>query len=241
MKLQHPSVLAAYAGRNNGAFCKQIAELGVGMVTLGGISVDEAAKRQSLAMHARGRQEFTSGDHRAFITEGVHQLDDSSSLVAVNIRSGTLEGYIEAATLIDDLGGVVEIDAHCRQPEILSIGAGQALLSNLPMVGRILDALYIERDIPTILKIRGNIVPGVALAEVTEGCCTALHVDAMYEGKDTFDPSVFLDIPDDIFLIGNNSVKDVQSAEAILEFCDAFSFARLADDLDATRALMGSL
>ena len=72
-------------------------------------------------------------------------------------------------------------------------------------------------------------------------CCTALHVDAMYEGKDTFDPSVFLDIPDDIFLIGNNSVKDVQSAEAILEFCDAFSFARLADDLDATRALMGSL
>jgi TIM-barrel protein len=241
MKLQHPSVLAAYAGRNNGTFCKQVAELGVGMVTLGGISVDAATKEQSLAMHARGRQEFISGDHRSFISEGMQALEGSDALVAVNIRSATLEGYVEAATLIDDLGGIVEIDAHCRQPEILSVGAGQALLSNLPLVNSILEELYVERDIPTILKVRGHIVPGFSLAEVAEGRCTALHVDAMYEGKDTFDPAVFLDIPDGIFLIGNNSVRDKQSAEAVLEFCDAFSFARLADDMEATRALMASM
>lgn len=241
MKLHHPSVLAAYSGRNNGTFCKNVADLGVGMVTLGGISVDEKAKAQSAAMADRGRMEFTSGDHEAFITEGIAQLEDSPSLVAVNIRSATLEGYVDAAKLIDDLGGVVEIDAHCRQPEIMSIGAGQALLSDLPYVKRILDELFVQRDIPTILKIRGNIIPGMALADVTEECCTALHVDAMYEGKDTFDPSVFLEIPDDIFLIGNNSVKSREAAESILEFCDAFSFARLADDMDATRDLMQSM
>ena len=233
--------MAAYAGRNNGTFCKRIADLGVGMVTLGGISVDDEAKKQSLAMHARGRMEFTSEDHKSFITEGIRELEDTTALVAVNIRSATLEGYVDAATLIDDLGGIVEIDAHCRQPEIMSIGAGQALLSDLPFVKRILDELYSKRDFPTILKIRGNIIPGVALADVTEECCTALHVDAMYEGKDTFDPSVFLDIPDDIFLIGNNSVRNRESAEAILEFCDAFSFARLADDFDATEELMRSM
>ena len=58
MKLRHPSVLAAMAGRNNGEFCKKIGELGVGMVTVGGISADEMSMEASKKMVERGRAEF---------------------------------------------------------------------------------------------------------------------------------------------------------------------------------------
>jgi len=238
MHLRHPSVLAAYAGRNTGMFCKTVADFGVGMVTVGGISVDAATQEQSVAMARRGRSEFLFDDCGAFIRDALDVLDGCGARVAVNIRSATLEGYVEAAERVDECGGIVEIDAHCRQPEMLQVGAGQALLSRPERIREILEALSVERSIPTILKVRGNVLPGTVLADIAEDCCTALHVDAMLEGRDTFDPSVFLDIPDGMFLIGNNSVRDVASAEAILEYCDAFSFARLANDLAATRDLV---
>ncbi|HOP08848.1 MAG TPA: hypothetical protein PLC12_01380 [Candidatus Methanofastidiosa archaeon] len=159
----------------------------------------------------------------------------------MNIRSATLEGYIDAATVIAEMDGLVEIDAHCRQPEITEIGAGQALLSDIPRLTEILRSIKDACDARTIVKIRGNIVPERELAISVNDFCDALHVDAMIEGSAETDLSVFLNIPDWIFLIGNNSVRDADSALAILEFCDAFSFARLASDLDKVRSMMEEL
>jgi len=83
MNMRHPSVLAAYAGRNDGTFCKNIGDLGVGMVTIGGISVDEAAKKQSEKLIARKRAEFVFQDHEAFIQEQVAIAKESGAKVAV--------------------------------------------------------------------------------------------------------------------------------------------------------------
>jgi tRNA-dihydrouridine synthase len=63
----------------------------------------------------------------------------------------------------------------------------------------------------------------------------------MLKGKDAPDLSVFRDIPDDIFLIGNNSVRGPEGARAILEYCDAFSFARIADDHDAVHDIISQV
>ncbi|MBN1786474.1 MAG: hydrolase [Candidatus Methanofastidiosa archaeon] len=241
MRLRHPSVLSAYAGRNDGKFCKLLGEQGLGMVTLGGISVDDASKRQSKKIVARGRKEFILDDHLGFIRNGIALAKESGAVAAVNIRSATMEGYLSAAEVIADAGGAVEIDAHCRQPEMIEIGAGQALLGDMEKLKDILYNIKAEFDIETILKFRGNVVSERMIALSLNDCCDALHVDAMMQGSEVTDMNVFLNIPDGIFLIGNNSVTDVKSALAILEFCDAFSFARLANDIEKTNKMLKEL
>jgi len=166
---------------------------------------------------------------------------ESGAHVEVNIRSSTLDGYLDAAEVVAEKGGILEIDAHCRQPEIMDIGAGQALLSDLPRLVEIMEKIKEELDVLTILKFRGNIVPEREVSLAVNGLCDALHVDAMIEGKSDTDLNVFLNIPDWIFLIGNNSVRNAKSAQAVLEVCDAFSFARLANDLDETKRMMEDL
>lgn len=241
MNLVRPAVLSAYAGRNDGSFCKLLGEQGLGMVTIGGICVDDISKKQSRKMVERGRSEFLVEDHKEFIKNEVELAKESGAIVAVNVRSATLEGYLDAANAISESGGVMEIDAHCRQPEINEIGAGQSLLSDIDRLEEILKAIKSEHDMELILKFRGNVVSERELALRLGDHCNALHVDAMKEGIDSFDSEVFLNIPDWIYLIGNNSVKDAKSALAVLEFCDAFSFARLANDLNQTRAMIEQL
>ena len=241
MNLKRPAVLSAYAGRNDGSFCKLLGEQGLGMVTIGGICVDEQSKSQSRKMVERGRSEFLVEDHKGFITNEVELARESGAIVAVNVRSATLEGYLDAAEAINDSGAVMEIDAHCRQPEITEIGAGQSLLSDLDRLEGILKAIKDEHDMDVILKFRGNVISEREIALRLGDHCDALHVDAMKEGVESFDPEVFLNVPDRIFLIGNNSVNDAKSALAVLEFCDAFSFARLANDLGMTRAMIEQL
>lgn len=241
MKLRHPSVLSAYAGRNDGRFCKLIGEQGIGMVTLGGISVDELSMQQSRKMKERGREEFIVDDPLEFIRSEMEVALESGAEVAVNIRSATMEGYLDAAEVIYDMGGIVEIDAHCRQPEIAEIGAGQSLLEDLPKLTSIVESIKAAHDVRTIIKFRGNIIPERELALAVDGYTDALHVDAMIQGRIDTDLNVFLNIPDWVYLIGNNSVRDAESALAILEFCDAFSFARLANDLDKTKKMMEEL
>lgn len=233
--------MAAYAGRNDGAFCRDIGAFGLGMVTIGGLSVDDVAKSQTKKMMERGRSEFFVHNHEDYIREQVAIAQESGALVAVNIRSATIEGYLDAASVIADAGGIVEIDAHCRQEEMMSVGAGQALLDDFSKLQEILWQIKNELDVTTVLKFRGNIVPELAIANAVEGCCDALHVDAMLKGKDAPDLSVFRDIPDDIFLIGNNSVRGPEGARAILEYCDAFSFARIADDHDAVHDIISQV
>jgi len=234
-------VLAAYAGRNDGAYCRDLGALGLGMVTIGGLSVDDVAKSQTKKMIERGRSEFFVHNHEDYIREQVAIARESEALVAVNIRSATVGGYLDAAAVIAEAGGIVEIDAHCRQDEMTSIGAGQALLYDFSKLQEILWQIKNELGVTTVLKFRGNIVPELAIANAVEGCCDVLHVDAMLKGKDAPDFSVFREIPDDLFLIGNNSVRDTASAQAILEYCDAFSFARIADDHDAVREIVSGV
>jgi len=52
--------------------------------------------------------------------------------IAVNVRAASLEPYLQAAQLAKAYGAILEINAHCRQPEMLELGAGEALLRDVP-------------------------------------------------------------------------------------------------------------
>jgi TIM-barrel protein len=224
--LKHPSVLAAMAGRNTGEFCRKIGELGVGMVTVGGISVDEKSMEASRKMAERGRDEFLFDNLYDFLEEHIPRAQESNAAVCVNIRSSTDEGYIQACEMITEHKALVELNAHCRQKEMVDAGAGQALLKDLQKLRSIGDTLK-EIGINPIIKFRGNVISERKILETVQP--DAVHIDAYKEGEKGFDFTVFEKIKDfDCFKIGNNSVNTPEIALEVLELCDAFSFAQIA-------------
>ncbi len=236
MNLRHPSVLAAMAGRNDGEFCKRIGDLGVGMVTIGGVSVDEKTMEASRKMAERGRQEFLFRNLYSFLEENIKRAQVSKALVCVNIRSASLEGYTKASEIICDLKGVVEINAHCRQKEITEIGAGQSLLYDLEKFKFIVSSLK-EVGVNPVVKFRGNVRPERDILRTVQP--DFVHIDAYKEGKKGIDFTVFEKIKDiDCFKIGNNSIKTTEVALKVLKICDAFSFSRIAEDTKAVKNLV---
>jgi tRNA-dihydrouridine synthase B len=234
--LRHPSVLAAMAGRNNGEFCRRIGELGVGMVTLGGISADEKSMEASRKMVKRGRTEFLFDDIYSFLEENICKAQESKALVCVNIRSATLEGYTRTSEIITDFKAVVEINAHCRQKEMVEIGAGQSLLHDLNKLKTIVNSLR-DTGIPCIVKFRGNVYPENAVLETVQP--DAVHIDAYKQGEKGFDFTVFEKIKEiTCFKIGNNSINTPKIALKVLKMCDAFSFAQIAWNEKAVKDLV---
>ncbi len=236
LDLRHPSVLAAMAGRNDGEFCRTIGNLGVGMVTVGGVSVDEKSMEASRKMVERGRKEFIFENLNDFLEENITKAQESETKVCVNIRSASLDGYVAASECIVDCGAIVEVNAHCRQKEMVEIGAGQALLKNLDKMKLIVATLQ-EIGIHPIVKFRGNVIPERDVLETVP--LSAVHIDAYKEGEKGFDFDVFERIKGtDCFKIGNNSVNTPEVALKVLKLCDAFSFSQIGWNKKAVRTLV---
>lgn len=235
INMDHPSVLAAMAGRNDGVFCKSIGDMGVGMVTIGGISVDEKTINASKKMVQRGRKEFLPDNIPKFLESTILQAQKSPAAVCVNIRSSTIQGYIDAGQIIADLNAFVEVNAHCRQKEIMAVKAGQYLLHDLSRLKKICTELE-NTGITPIVKFRGNIIPEHTILNTVTP--QAVHIDSYKEGEKGFDFTVFEKIIDfDCFKIGNNSINTPEVAKKVLRVCDAFSFAQIAWNEKVVRAL----
>ena len=239
LRLRHPSVLAAMAGRNDGDFCRRIGSLGVGMVTVGGISVDEKSVEASRKMVERGRKEFLFENIAAFLEEHILKAQKSGALVCVNIRSATLNGYLRASEIIAGFNAVVEINAHCRQQEMVAVGAGQYLLEDLNRLKKINLAIQ-DIGIHPVVKFRGNVKSEAEILGRIRA--DAVHIDAYREGERGFDVTVFEKIRDfSCFKIGNNSVNTPETALRVLKLCDAFSFAQIAWNENAVRTLVAGV
>lgn len=237
--LRHPSVLAAMAGRNDGRFCRDIGMLGVGMVTVGGISVDEKSMKASRELVKRKREEFLFDNVYEFLEENIRIAQESKAVVCVNIRSATIPGFVTASEIITDFGALVEINAHCRQKEMVDMGAGQYLLQHLPVLKTVISSLA-DIGIFPIIKFRGNVIPEEKVLKTVHP--DAVHIDAYKEGEKGFDFTVFEKISDfDCFKIGNNSVSTPETAAKVLNVCDAFSFARIAWNEQAVKELVKSV
>ncbi|MEM0215596.1 MAG: hydrolase, partial [Archaeoglobaceae archaeon] len=115
MKFENRLVLSAMAGINNADFCiKQKASL----VILGGFNADKGAIEAGIKAMARGRKEFIFEDPLEGIEREIKKIKGKN--FAVNVRSSSPEGYIEIARLVEEYDGILEINAHCRQPEFVS-------------------------------------------------------------------------------------------------------------------------
>jgi TIM-barrel protein len=222
------------AGITDGNFCLKMASYGFDMVTLGGYNADKPTIEAGCSIIQRGRQEFDIKEENLMpaIKKEASVIKDSwNGKVSVNLRSVSVEPIIEVSKLpeID----VVEINAHCRQPELTGIGCGQALLYDVEKLHDFTKNVVKRAESKVSVKIRANVenVDDVEVSKVIEKAgADYLHVDAMKSGYDHADYNIIKSIKEntEIFLIGNNSIRDLKSARDMISAgADGISMARV--------------
>ncbi len=209
-------VLSAMAGITNAEFCIKHP---VGLAVMGGFNADKVSMDAARKAIRRGRKEFIFDDLIEGIEEEVKKLvnSDFEGVFAINVRSSTLDGYVQAAEIARKYGGILEINAHCRQPEFTEIKCGQWLIHHPDHLASIIREVK-KLDVIISVKIRGN-VEGVDYSQlvrtIRQAGCHIIHVDAMILGGGC-DLKLISEISKSGFTIGNNSVVDVESAEKVI-------------------------
>jgi TIM-barrel protein len=223
------------AGINDGNFCRVMTKYGFDMVTLGGYNIDKETIRAGKSIIQRGRPEFDikEGEILNTITKQASIIKNGwDGKVSVNLRSKSTDPMVKISRIKDI--DIVEVNAHCRQPEITEIGCGQALLYNTEILYNFTKNIVKKAESKVSVKIRANIedVNDIEVSKAIEDAgAHYLHVDAMKPGFNHADLDVIKKIKKntDIFLIGNNSIRDLKSARDMLSTgVDGISIARAA-------------
>ena len=225
------------AGITDGTFCRKMTAYGFDMVTLGGYSTDKPAIEAGCKIIARGRLEFDVAEEKvlSYIEKQTKIIKSQNSWkgdISVNLRATSPEPIINVSKL-DDVD-VVEINAHCRQAELVNAGCGQALLQKPDKLGDFIEEVVKNSKSKVSVKVRANVhsVDDFVIAETVENAgADYLHIDAMKHGYNCADYNLIRSLKKktDIFIIGNNSIKDLESARKMMDAgADGISIARAA-------------
>ena len=134
--LDNPIALAPMAGVTDRPFRQLCRELGAGYVVTEMIAADPGLRETRKSMW---RSDF----------------DGEAAPIAVQIAGSDPEWLAEAARYNVGLGAqIIDINMGCPVKKVCKKLAGSALLSNLTLVGQILDAVVAAVDVPVTLKIR---------------------------------------------------------------------------------------
>lgn len=226
-------VVAPMAGITGASFLNKVIPFGFNVATLGGYSLDEPTIEASKKIISRGRKEFDFPVDEIFshISNEIKAIKTvhSNVKVSANVRSTTPQPIIEVGN-IKDLD-IVEINCHCRQEEILSIGCGQQMLNRSDLsdfISQVADNV----DSEVSVKIRANVdgIDTLKIANLIEDAgADYLHIDAMKKGVSDADWDLLEKICNnvDIKVIGNNSINSKQNLERMIDTgVDGFSIAR---------------
>ncbi len=200
---------------------------------LGGIALDAHSQAAARKLVARGRNEFLPPDPLAFLEAQLAACSSAPIRAGFNVRSATVEPIVAAAKRSQAVAGsFLEINAHCRQPELCAVGCGETLLRETDKLCRFVDAAE-DTGIPVGVKLRAE-VPGVNLVETAcrleDAGATYLHVDAMDSELVIADMSRAL-AHTDCFLVANNGVRGAATVGEYHAYgADAVSVGRPSDN-----------
>jgi nifR3 family TIM-barrel protein len=147
----------------------------------------------------------------------------------------------DAARMVEDLGfDLVDLNLGCPAKKVVKCNGGSGLLRDLPVIGKIFDAVRAAITIPFTVKFRAgwddaNIVC-VELAKMAESCglnAVALHArtrEQGYSGAARWDWIAAVKQAVKIPVIGNGDVRTPEDACAMVAQtgCDAVMIGRMA-------------
>ncbi|MFW9856149.1 MAG: hypothetical protein ACFFFG_13945 [Candidatus Thorarchaeota archaeon] len=226
-------------GITNPSFASTCLELGAGKVSIGGYPVGIEMVRSCHQMIKRGRREFVLpvGEEAESIVEKIEPLQRNinPNELIINLRISNLTDAQRFARVFSTLIGarpIIEVNVHCRQPEVTNTGGGQALLQRNEVLRQIIETFH-RKDFLVSLKFRGNAVSAEKfLPMVNLLPLDFLHIDSYHIGEIGTDLSLLRSYSQAtmIPIIGNNSIVDRRSALAALNTgARYFSLARAAE------------
>ncbi|WP_459201956.1 MJ0144 family RNA dihydrouridine synthase-like protein [Methanococcus sp. CF] len=227
-------VLAPMAGITDGDFCLNYKDT-FGIVCLGAFNLDFDTDLASKKIQSRGRKEFIydlNGIDKKINSE-IEKAKKSNSLVSVNIRFNDFSKAKSHIIEISKNADILELNCHCRQPEITDLNLGQNLLKN---ESKLIDFLKnigdLNLEIPIFLKLRANFLTAEELMELLDKIreyFDGIHIDCFNPKKNYADLEYLKKIRESFpekIIIGNNSVNSVESAKEMLKYADFVSVAR---------------
>jgi TIM-barrel protein len=239
-----PLALASLSGAADAAWAAVAADV-ADLAFLGGLALDEASREAARALVARDREEFLPPDPLVFADYQLAALDDVPVRPGLNVRSATLPPVREAAAVCAAHDAVLEVNAHCRQPELRDVGCGESLLAD---TDRLVDyvAAAAEEGAAVSVKVRAEL-PGVDLRETARAVAGAgaevLHVDAMDSEPVVREVTeAARTVPGDFRVLANNGVRDRATAHEYLAHGAAgVSVGRPSTDPDVLRRVHRAL
>ena len=222
-----PIALASMAGVVDAAYTLARAAH-VGVTFLGGYSVDDQTLDASRQMAEKGRPEFLEDDPIGAIRREVEALEGSGLVVGLNLRASSPDGLLQVARSIGR-SVVYEIDAHCRQPEMIATGAGEALARDLDALEAMVVALS-DEGFSVSVKFRAGVAEDdrVLARRCWEAGAEVLHIDLMDFGYPKV-REIRNMVP--LVLIANNSISSFDRMREMLSHgADLVSLARGASE-----------
>ena len=222
------------AGITNAEFAMKLIPYGFDTVTIGGYNTDKESIEACEKIIARGRKEFNYPKEEIYevIENEVNTIKDSFDVtVSANLRGTTPDSLIEISQ-IKNLD-IIEINCHCRQEELVSVGCGQSMLLRPDLEDYVKEVVNKSKS-KVSMKMRANVegVDNLEIAKMAERCgVDYIHIDAMKKGVRDADFDLISQISENtnIFIIGNNSINSIAQAEKMLNAgANGISIARAA-------------
>lgn len=224
--------LASLSGKSNAKWVSDRKNW-IDFAFLGGLALDSPTRKAARRMVERGRDEFLTRNPNGWIREQFTRIGDIGVKPGINVRTSSTESLSRVADTVSDLDGILEINAHCRQKEMIQAGCGHALLRDPTRLWEYLQACKKE-DVQLSLKVRfevENVDVVSLLNRAAKNGIDYLHVDTM-------DSSERLRyVNSEAKIIANNGIRSIEDVEEMIQYgADMVSVAR-GDDPGVLRKL----
>jgi TIM-barrel protein len=221
-----PIAVASMAGMVDGAYVRdRAAHIGIGFI--GGYAIDEKTIAAARALSQKGREEFLPRNPLADIAAQVALIEAAGIIPGINIRASEVNSLVALTEVVGDRA-IYEIDAHCRQQEMIDAGCGEYLLTHPERLISYVQTLKITGVLVSV-KIRAGVAANdVELARMLwKAGADIIHIDLM-----DFGHTKIRDIRNacPVFLIANNGITNFDVAKELFAHgADMVSLARKSD------------
>jgi TIM-barrel protein len=206
----------------------------VNRAIIGGIAIDADTRAAAAELRDRGRIEFLPADPIGWVVRMTRA--PRAVPMGVNIRACDPGAVSAVGRAIDTPRVWIELNAHCRQPEICAAGAGEHLL-HAPQELAALVRAGATTGATVGVKVRAE-VDGVDLrdvARVVEAAGGAfIHIDTMD------DPAAIRRVATatGLRVVANNGIRTAEDiAQAVAAGATAVSVGRPSTDTGAMRQI----